>query len=336
MIALERGALALPDALSGQGFALRNWRDEHDFEAMARVLCASRTADGLEESRTPQVLGAFYRTMKNIDFTREIFFIERDQELAAYCTCRWWEETNNTFIYAYWLFVVPEWRGKGIELVLQQLAQARLREIAGQHPQNAAKYFEINAMNMQHWIIDLARAEGLAPIRSFYSMVCSDLDHVPHAQLPDGLQVRPARSEHYRAVWQANVEAFADHWGDAVSDESDFERFLKRPDIQPEFWQVAWDGDQVAGMVLNFVDPNENEQFHRKRGHTEEICVRRPWRGRGVAKALLTQSMHMFREMGFDSTALNVDSENPTGALRLYESVGYKTIHTMTVYRKAM
>ncbi len=92
----------------------------------------------------------------------------------------------------------------------------------------------------------------------------------------------------------------------------------------------------VVGTVLNFVDEGENEKYHRKRGHTEDISVRKLWRGRGMAKALLARSLRMFRDMGFDSTTLGVDAENPTGALRLYENMGYETARTILVYRKAM
>ncbi len=55
-----------------------------------------------------------------------------------------------------------------------------------------------------------------------------------------------------------------------------------------------------------------------------------------IAKALLVKSMKMFRDMGFDHTALGVDTANQTGALQLYESVGYKTVRTETFYRKGM
>jgi mycothiol synthase len=85
---------------------------------------------------------------------------------------------------------------------------------------------------------------------------------------------------------------------------------------------------------LNYVEGLENEKYNYKRGYTENISVRKPWRGRGVAKALLVKSMKMFRDMGFDHTALGVDTENAAGAYQLYESVGYKVVRITTVYRK--
>jgi ribosomal protein S18 acetylase RimI-like enzyme len=106
------------------------------------------------------------------------------------------------------------------------------------------------------------------------------------------------------------------------------------PDFNPNLWKVAWDGDQVAGSVLNFINAGENEEYHRKRGYTEGISVRRPWRQRGLAHSLLTQSLQMFQDMGFEEAYLSVDTENLSGAQNLYKSVGFQVQKTQLIYRK--
>ena len=88
-------------------------------------------------------------------------------------------------------------------------------------------------------------------------------------------------------------------------------------------------------MVLNFINQNENEDYHRQRGYTEGISVRRPWRRRGLARALLTRSLQMFKDMGMTEAALGVDTQNLNGALRLYKSVGFRESQRWTIYRKA-
>jgi ribosomal protein S18 acetylase RimI-like enzyme len=87
-------------------------------------------------------------------------------------------------------------------------------------------------------------------------------------------------------------------------------------------------------MVLNFINSAENQEYRRLRGYTEGISVRRPWRRRGLARALLTRSLLMFQEMGFEEAALGVDGQNPNGALQLYESVGFQVRRRELVYRK--
>jgi ribosomal protein S18 acetylase RimI-like enzyme len=63
--------------------------------------------------------------------------------------------------------------------------------------------------------------------------------------------------------------------------------------------------------------------------------VRRPWRRRGLARSLLVQSLHAIKERGMTEAALGVDTQNPTGALRLYESVGFRPVKRFTAYQKS-
>lgn len=323
-------------ALESLGLTLRQWQSDADFEKMSRVLIASRNADGLEEARTGDDLQTMYARMKNFQATRNLFLVEHNNELVAYAGCRWSEEHNNNFVHSHWIFVLPEWRGRGIENELLRVSQARLRHAVVEHPHDATNWFEMFTADSQTWLSLALQADGYEPVRYFFDMVCENLQNIPTAELPEGIEVRPAQREQLRQICQAEYEAFQDHWGEAVEDESDFERWMNNPKWNLPLWQVAWDGDQVVGMVLSYIDENENKQYGYKRGYTENISVRKPWRGRGIAKALLVRAMKMFRDMGFDHTALGVDSENATGALHLYESVGYKTVRTVTYYRKKM
>ena len=121
--------------------------------------------------------------------------------------------------------------------------------------------------------------------RQEYEMVRPDLEDIQDAPLPAGLEVRPVLPEHYRLIWEAGAEAFRDHWGYAPPTEEHYHSWLKDRNFQPELWKIAWEGDQVAGMVQSFINAEENEEYQRKRGYTEGICVRRPWRRRGLARS---------------------------------------------------
>ncbi|MFO7743393.1 MAG: GNAT family N-acetyltransferase [Anaerolineae bacterium] len=89
-------------------------------------------------------------------------------------------------------------------------------------------------------------------------------------------------------------------------------------------------------MVLNWVDGEENDTFQRQRGYTEGILVRRFWRRRGLARCLLVRSIEMFRQTGMEETTLRVDTQNPYGALRLYESMGYREVRRHAFFNKEM
>ena len=89
-----------------------------------------------------------------------------------------------------------------------------------------------------------------------------------------------------------------------------------------------------AGQVRTFINAAENEKYNRKRGYTEFISVRRPWRKRGLARALIVRSLRLQKECGMTESALGADSENISGATRIYEDCGFRITKRNTLYRK--
>jgi ribosomal protein S18 acetylase RimI-like enzyme len=212
--------------------------------------------------------------------------------------------------------------------------------MAAGHPSLSERYFQGWATEAQtEWIAAL-KAEGYEAVRHFRNMV-RQLGVVPELELgrlPDGLDVRPAKADHMRAIWDAEAEVnqelfeyVAEQWT-----EEKYPGWLADTSHTPRLWQVAWDGDQVAGMVLARIDDVANRGRERKRGYTEHVFVRRPWRGRGLAKALLVRSLRLLKEQGMDEAELGVDSENDSGAYGFYERLGYKTERTDIWFRKLL
>ena len=172
---------------------------------------------------------------------------------------------------------------------------------------------------------DLLRRNGYQPTEYFADMVRPNLGGVPDLSLPEGVEVRPVEESHLRTIFDADTEAFRDHWGFVEPSESQWVRFLEDPHRDESLWKVAWAGDAVVGMVRSFVNQEENETFHRKRGWTEYISTHRDWRGQGIAAALIALSLIELRSRGMTEAALGVHTDNPTGALGLYERMGFVT-----------
>jgi mycothiol synthase len=326
------------DAPDIPGLRFRKFRGDADIPEMVKVLNVVDRVDGTDRVATVESLSKMYSNLLHSDPSKDMVMVEVDGELVGYTRVTWWVELDGSRMYLHIGFLLPEWRGKGIGTALVRHNEARLREIAADHPDTAPRRFSASASNANQNLKDVLLKEGYTPVRYGYNMVRPDLENIPEVPMPEGLEMRPVRTEDLRVIWEAEVEAFRDHWGAGETEEGDFERWQLDTPFQPEYWQVAWDvaKNEPAGMVRTFIDEDHNRAFNHKRGYTENISVRRPYRRRGLARALMARSFQLQKEQGMTETALSVDAQNPNGALQLYEDMGFRVVQTETSYRKAL
>lgn len=156
------------------------------------------------------------------------------------------------------------------------------------------------------------------------SMVRPDLDEILDLPLPEGVEVRPVSADQLRTIWEAQVDAFADSFGEQEATETHWLEFRDDPIADPTLWKVAWVGDRVVGSIRSFINHEENDELGRLRGYTEHISTHPAWRGRGLASALLALSLREVRDRGMKEAALGVDTENPANAFAIYERLGFQ------------
>jgi mycothiol synthase len=326
----------VPEAPAIPSLSFRRFRGEADYPVMVAILDACNAADGLDFINTVDEVAWVFAHLTNCDPVRDMVFAEADGETVAFSRVWWAEEDTGERLYKSLGFVRPDWRRHGLGAAMLRYNERHLRQIARGHPAAVPRIFRVWATGTEEGAWALFSGAGYEPVRHMIMMTRPVDLPLPDAPMPDGLVVRPAEPGHVPAIWEAMWEARRDHWGYVEPTEQDYQRWTRGRLFAPELWKVAWDGEQVAGMVLNRLDREQNEKHGRLRGYTQDIFVRRPWRRRGLARSLLVQSIRMFREMGMEETALGVDTQNPSGALRLYESVGYREIQRHTFFDKAM
>ena len=328
--------VTIAEAPSIPGLVFRRFRGESDFPHMVAVIDGSKDEDQIERVQSVEDMARVYAHLDNCDPYQDIVIAEIDGEVIAYNRAFWQEESSGDWIYSQFGFLLPKWRRKGIGRAMLHEAERRLRVIASEHPAGAPRYFQSWAATTEVGSTALLISEGYKGIRHEYEMV-RPLDEPIHKHpMPEGLEVREVLEEHILPIWEAQAEAFRDHWGYVPPTEENYKEWREDPIQNPSLWKVAWDGDKIAGMVLNYVNEEENKEYGRKRGWVENISVRRPWRRRGLAKSLIAQSLVMFRDMGFDHGALGVDTQNPNRALKLYEGLGFRPVKHFIIYRKPL
>lgn len=317
----------------------RPWRGAPDAEEMARVSNALNRADGVDQHNTAEELMNFYgHPGEHSDASRDLVIVEYAGEVVAYGWHNWVDTSDPVREHRLGGYVHPEWRRRGIGRRLLQWLEARARASAQEHSTELPVVYGSWADEKRVGKHVLLGQEGYTPARWFFDMRRDGLDVIEVGSLPEGLEIRPVGADRasLRRLFDADAEAFRDHWGGFATDDAAFEEVLDDPNFDPSLYVVAWDGDEIAGAVINVIPSSENIAFARRRGWLESVFVRRAWRRRGLAQALVARSLVVLRERGMDHAMLGVDAENPTGALGVYERAGFSVVKKSTAYRKPM
>jgi ribosomal protein S18 acetylase RimI-like enzyme len=330
---LEMAAeIVLPDAPPLDGLMFRLFCDESDYAYIVELFNVCSVADGVEDHVTVEWATNYFAHIAEFDPRRDILFAAIDNRPVGWV--RAWPRRldDGTEVCIVNGSVLPQWRRRGIGSALQRWGEQHLlfRTVSG------PRVFRAFAADSEAGTIVLLEREGYRAIRYGFEMARSFDEAIPDLPLPAGVEVRVVTPDQYRQVAAALNEAFRDHWGHSESTEEDYQRWIHSPSFQPHLWQVGWSGDEVAGMVLNYIDREYNEEFKRLRGWTDPICVRRTWRKQGLAKALIARSLRLLREQGMTEAGLGVDAQNPNGALRLYESMGFRKMKQFMTFEKSM
>lgn len=223
--------------------------------------------------------------------------------------------------------VDPEWRGRGIGTALVRWMQGRARQLLADSgkelPGRIAVFLDEGAVGA----VALYAAAGFAPIRYFAEMLRPLAADLPDVVVPTGLRIVAWSPERDEQVRLAHNEAFGDHWGSEPRTPEAWA--LGRSTFAPGWSFVAL--DETTGAVAGYLLSERREQDWAVLGHTAGyvgvLGVRRAWRGRHLATALLVSAMQAYRTDGMEYAEIGVDTANPSGAYGLYTSLGYEVFH---------
>ncbi len=320
------------------GYTARHFNGPDDYAILASLLSASEAANGSQVVITTEQIAHSYEHVQRCDLKTDLLVVFGPEGApVAYTRVFWDQELTGLRRYGFVCHILPEHRAAITGDLLGWIEQ-RISAIATEQAYDGPRCFQTWCENEagMGWMLDELKARGYAPTRYGYMMVRDLSEPIPGDDLPEGFTTRHCSRADLRAIWNAIDEAFRDHWGFREQSEAEFDAWTQDPDLDPTLWQVAWAGDEVAGMVLNFVPREENARLGLSRGWTDPICVRRPWRRRGLARALILRSLRMFRKLGYREAALGVDTQNTSGALHIYEGCGFKPIRRSVTMRREL
>ena len=232
--------------------------------------------------------------------------------------------------------VDPERRGEGIGTRLVAAMIARADEVhAERHPDLPAT-FTLSAPSSNTAQEELLGGFGLVPERWNFQMRIRLRGVGPLRELPEGLEARRYEPSDAAATLAAHNEAFADHpnftpWSDVM-----WRHWVTESrNFRPELSLVVVETSRPERIVA-YLQSHEYDAYFQATGRREAYVGRlgtlREFRGRGLASALLGRALALYREAGFDEASLDVDSENPTGALGIYRRAGFEVESRWTNY----
>ena len=309
---------SLPEGLSIRAPAAE------DLAGVVRLIRECELAEhGEAEAEADDLLGDWQRS--GFDPAADAWLVASPEgEIAGYADV-WARDEFRQFNCAG--FVQPRRCGSGIGRRLLRLMEERARGLMARAPRDGRVTLNNVVSHTNERARRLLEEEGYRPIRYYWRMVIQ-MEEPPLPLWPQGISVRSfVRGHDERPVYVAVQEAFADNEGFVPTSFEDWSNFMiERETFDPGLWFLAMNGDDVAGVALCPSYPGS--------GWVRQVAVRRPWRRRGIALALLRQAFGEFHRRGKREVGLVVDSYNLSGARDLYERAGMRMERQHDAYEK--
>jgi mycothiol synthase len=256
-------------------------------------------------------------------------------DLVAWTTLIPHEATEDEQHFTFFGDVDPARFGQGLGTQMLGRGLERAREHHSRTaPQVAARYVA-TAYQGRDDQADLLASAGLVPGRHSYRMVARLDGALPVPSVPADLTISvfdPTQAEELRVAHNA---VFADYPDGSPADPEFWTGFMVRAaHVRPAFSRIARDpGGEVAAYVFTHEYAVPVSGLAGREMYIPYLGTRRDQRGRGVASGLLATVLHECRNAGYDVVSLDVDTENPTGALAIYQGAGFVQVGRRDFYQ---
>jgi len=231
--------------------------------------------------------------------------------------------------------VLPARRGQGIgTLLVAAMVERAARMRAEIRPDLPARLTSVGlTSNLTQG--NLLGSAGMRGERWTFVMRTSLDDLRATQQVPDGYGLRTYDESMSDVLRQTHNRAFRDHPNFTPWSEITWKRFVTdsrsfRPQLS---FVLNLDGsDEIVAYLQTAEFDADHAATGRREASVGRIGTVQEHRGQGLATALLGYCLHAYRDAGYEEAALSVDSENPTGALGVYERAGFKVESRWTNY----
>lgn len=305
----------------GHGGAMRPVTPS-DFPALARLMNEINAGTGLLLVHSPEEV-AEDLSLPYVDLATDAVCIEEDGEIVGHAHTYFVDSAERELRCYVFGGVHPSARERGIGSRLVAWGVGRARELVAANPHGLPVAIRAETAAGDTASEMLLADNGFVPVRWFNDLHRT-LDALPPVREADGFTVAPwdaSRHEELRGVKNA---AFRDHWGSTPTSAAGWGQMTSGFGARTDLSFMALDaGGRVIGLVLSHRYPGDDEVIGGRYGWIDKVATLADWRGRGVARTLITHTMAAYAREGLTHAALNVDTDNPTGAFGLYSGLGF-------------
>jgi mycothiol synthase len=309
---------------------MRSYQGETDLEAIAKLYENCEQVDQLGYWTTVEDLRQFYSSPQ-FDPALDLRLWENNQGQLMAVGSLSRSKPGDPAEGFLGFRVHPQFRGKILERDMIAWGTQRLQEAYRDQPGEIK--LRSSCRTDQPDRVKRLEEWGFVADRYFFEMQRDLHQPIPQPQLPAGFVVRTVNVEEAKAWVEMFNQTFIDHWNHHDLTLEQYQHYLKSSDYCSHLDLVATAADgRLAGFCESQIHPYDNQRNGRNEGWINVLGTRRGFRQLGLGRGLLLTGMQRLKNEGMDIAMLGVDSQNPSGALRLYESVGFQKRHTSISY----
>jgi ribosomal protein S18 acetylase RimI-like enzyme len=311
---------------------MRSYAGEADLQVIADLINTCEAVDRMDEGTSVSELRVEFDA-PSVDKGRDIRLWEDTLGRLIGFGLLWIPQSGEVIDGFLWFRVHPSARGANLETQIITWGEERMREV--RQERGVPVKLRSGTRDHQAERITLLESCGFTADRYFFTMERSLDEPIPEPQFPVGFTLRHFRDEDAEAGVQLYNQSFIDHWNYHPLTVERLKHYLSHPNYKPELDLIAIAPDGTfAALCYSKIDLENNVLNRSNDGWIVRLGTRRGFRRMGLARAMLLAGMHRLKAVGMDTAKLGVDAENPLGAGRLYESVGFRKIYTQISYIK--